>query len=243
MANSFGVIIGAALVAVGIAGAGYMGSQALIESRTIKPTVTVKGLSERDVKADLAIWPLKYVVVGNELNLVQADIARANNTVAAFLDAQGFTSEEYRIADLEVQDLLANAYRSGPIENRFILTQTMTVRTDDVEKVAEAIRNTGALLAQGVVLNADYSQSQPNYLFTGLNAMKPEMLREATTRAREAADEFARDAGVEVGTIIQANQGVFEILPAIEVENTTQLRQIDKRLRVVSTITYELGRP
>ena len=243
MGNNIGIILGGALVAIGIATAGYIGSEALIESRQIKPTVTVKGLSERDVKADLAIWPLKYVVVGNDLGAVQADIARANATVEAFLQAQGFADGEYQIADLEVQDLLANAYRSGPIDNRFILTQTMMVRTSEVEKVAEAIRNTGTLLGGGVVLTADYSQSQPNYLFTGLNAMKPEMLREATTRAREAADEFAHDAGVEVGTIIQANQGVFEILPAVEVENTTQLRQIDKRLRVVSTITYELGRP
>ena len=243
MSNRFSIVIGSALVALGIAGAGYLGSEAIIESRETRAIVTVKGLSERDVKADLAIWPLKYVIVGNDLNTVQADLIRANGVVASFLTQQGFAAGEFRIADLEVQDLLANAYRSGPVDNRFILTQTMTVRTNDVDKVADAIRNTGLLLAEGVVLNSDYSQSQPNYLFTGLNDLKPEMLREATMRAREAADEFARDAGVEVGTIVNANQGVFEILPAVEIESTTQSRQIDKRLRIVSTITYQLERP
>jgi hypothetical protein len=239
MANSFTLVFGAAILSLGVAAAGFMGSEAIVKSRQNVATVTVKGLSERDVKADLAIWPIKFVAVGNDLAEVQAEINRASNAVRSFLTARGFNDNEYRMAELEVQDLLTNAYRNGPVDNRYILNQSMMVRTADAPKVEEALRNTGDLLAAGVVFSSDY-QTQPNYLFTDLNSLKPEMLREATTRAREAAAEFARDAGVEVGTISRANQGVFEILPELETENTSQLRQIDKRLRVVVTITYEL---
>lgn len=239
MANSLSVLLGSAVLAVGIAGAGFLGGEALVKSREIVPNVTVKGLSERDVRADLAIWPIKFIVVGNELSEVQGEIRLASQRISQFLANQGFTEGEYRLAELEVQDLLTNAYRSGPVDNRFIISQLIIVRTDDVDKVEVALRNTGQLLEAGVVFSSDY-QTQPNYLFTRLNDLKPEMLNEATIRAREAADEFARDAGMSVGTIQRANQGVFEILPALETESSTQLRQIDKRLRVVSTITYEL---
>lgn len=80
----------------------------------------------------------------------------------------------------------------------------------------------------------------PTFVFTGLNKLKPQMIAEATARAREAAEQFARDSHSELAGIRQANQGVFEILPRDQAPGISQENQINKTVRVVSTVEYFL---
>ena len=80
----------------------------------------------------------------------------------------------------------------------------------------------------------------PTFLFTDLNKLKPEMIADATARAREAATQFARDSRSALGAIRQANQGVFEILPRDQAPGVSESSQIAKVVRVVSTIDYYL---
>lgn len=66
------------------------------------------------------------------------------------------------------------------------------------------------------------------------------MLSEATKRARDAAEQFATESGAKVGAIQNANQGVIEITPLVEIPNDRPEKQIEKKVRVVTTITYLL---
>ncbi|HCO55079.1 MAG TPA: SIMPL domain-containing protein, partial [Pelagibacterium sp.] len=101
-------------------------------------------------------------------------------------------------------------------------------------------RDIGDLLRAGVVFSSDAYNAGPSYVFTALTDLKTDMLAEATQRAREAAQQFADDAGAQVGTIQTANQGVFEILAAVEIPDQRSEKQMDKKVRVVTTITYFL---
>lgn len=205
-----GRIIAAALIAVGLAGAGWLGGQALIESRQPIRTVTVKGLSERPVKADLAFWPIKFVATGPTLEDARAELERADALVRRFLIDQGFPEDSMRVQNILVEDRLAGYNASNtPDLARFVLTEEFLVTSNDVEAIAEAARNVGEMLRLGVVFSSDNYNAGPSYIFTGLNDLKTDMLAEATLRAREAAEEFAREAGAQVGTIQTANQGVF----------------------------------
>ena len=89
----------------------------------------------------------------------------------------------------------------------------------------------------GVVLTSgqEYGPGGPTYLFTRLNDLKPEMLAEATARAREAAQEFALASGSRVGKIRRANQGVFQILPRDPAPGLQEQNQLHKTVRVVTT--------
>ena len=240
-ASFSGLTIGSTLVALGVASAGWFVGEGVLKGRQAERVISVKGLSERAVKADLAFWPIRYVVVGNELGKVRAELQAATDGVARFLKAQGFAEADFRVEELQVQDLLAQAYRQGRPDNRFILTQTTLVRSGDVERVAKAVRLSGELINSGVVLTGEGTQGQPSYVFTKVADLKPDMLKEATQRAREAADEFARNAEVRVGRLRSASQGVIEILPAVELENLREPQQIDKKVRVVATITYTIA--
>lgn len=212
---------------------GYFYRQTHMENRS----VIVKGLAEQDVKADLAIWNLKIVVNGNVLQEVQQTLQTQANQTSAFLQKQGFTKEEINFGPVETNDLMANPYRdnNAAVASRFILSQTISVRTSKVDSVEAALSATNELIKQNIV----FENQTANYFFTKLNEVKPQMLKAATENARQAADEFARNSNSKVGKIRNANQGVFSILPRDD-PNAYEPSLINKKVRVVSTVDYFL---
>jgi hypothetical protein len=116
----------------------------------------------------------------------------------------------------------------------------LTVRSEEVNKVDAAYQNSGDLLEQNVSLIVQQNQSPIEYIFTGLNDIKPQMIAEATNSAREAAEQFAKDSGARVGGIKYANQGVFQILPRDSNNSYEERQSRYKTVRVVSTINFSI---
>jgi hypothetical protein len=214
--------------------------------------VTVKGLVERTVKSDLAIWPLSYKEAGDDLSSVYAKTETDKRTVLEFLDQQGIKSSEIELGVVRVVDTQANEYGGTRAAHRYIVEQQVTVRTSRVDQVAAAAQKTMQLLQKGIVLNGNPGQSLA-YKFTGLNSIKPDMITEATRNARSAADRFASDSGSKVGSIRQANQGVFSILPADQGSDTADGSEpgganqsgdgsLMKTVRVVTSVQYYLDK-
>lgn len=234
-------IISAAIVSLGIASGGFMLGQSLENSRKPIRTVTVKGLAEQNVKADLGFWPIRFVASGPSLDVARANLEKSEGAIRAFLKQRGFDDGEIELQNVRVEDRFAG-YGGGnfPAEVRYNLNEDILVTSKNVEALAEAARDIGELLKQGVEFSSDSWSGGPSFVFTGIADLKTDMLTEATTRAREAAQQFATESQSNVGNIQNANQGVFEILPAVDIPNDRPDRQIDKRVRVVSTITYFL---
>ena len=234
-------IVASAVLALGVAAGGWFIGKGFTEARTGDRYVTVKGVAEREVKADLAIWPMRFVATNNKLDEAQAEISADGRTVVAFLTEAGIGRDEIELQNLQVTDLLAQAYRSGPVQSRFIVAQTLVVRSSDVERIAAASQRIGALVEAGVVLSGEGQPMQgPFYIFTRLNEVKPPMIAEATKSARAGAERFAADSGSRVGGIRRANQGLFQILPRDRAPGLQESKQILKTVRVVSTIEYLL---
>jgi hypothetical protein len=243
MADTNGPVAAAGLlIAIGLGIAGWQIGQGFREGRAAEGYVTVRGAIEREVKADLAVWPLAFTATGNDLAAAQAKIAADEAAVREFLAANGVPAAALSAQGLEVNDLLAQIWRSGPAENRFILTQRLIVRTNEVDLVAGLSSRIGELVARGVILGGaqDGPSGGPSFIFTRLNDIKPAMIAEATRSARQGAEEFARDSGATVGGIRRASQGVFQILPRDDVAGLPEPRQVMKIVRVVATIDYRL---
>lgn len=202
------------LLAVGLIVGGWLLGAEIKATRLGDRFVAVKGLAERTVKSDLAIWPLNYKEAGDELGALYAKTEADKQTLLKFLDQQGIQSSEIELGVIRVVDTQANEF-GGPnrAPHRYIVEQQITVRTSRVDQVAAAAQKTMQLLQKGIVLSNNIGQGVI-YKFTGLNAIKPDMITEATRNARAAADRFASDSGSKVGAIRQANQGIFSILPA-----------------------------
>ncbi len=230
------------LLAAGLSVGGFFPGYYYYKSKIDNRTVSVKGLAEMNVKADLAIWNIKFKTTGNDLKAVQKTLEHHLSLIRNFLKENGFQDSEIMIGRINTNDLMANPYRdAGASTSRYILSQTVTVRTQNVDQTEQAIRSIGSLVAQGVVFDNQEYGSPVSYLFTGLNGVKPKMLEEATQNARKAAEEFAKSSESRVGKIKQANQGVFSILPREQIPGAMETDQINKTVRVVSTITYFLA--
>jgi uncharacterized protein len=232
----------AGLVAVGLIVGGYLVGRGFEQSRLGDRFVTVKGVAEREVEADLAIWNLQFTAGGNDLAAVQRQIAANVELTLAFLERNGISRDLVSVTGLRVVDAAANPYQQGPVANRYSVTQTVLVRSEEPDVVDAASQNVSELVEAGVVLvsGQEWGPGGPTFVFRGLNDIKPMMIAEATARAREAAVEFARDSESELGRIRRANQGVFEILPRDPAPDIQESNRIDKTVRVVTTVDYYL---
>jgi uncharacterized protein len=235
-------IVAAAVLAIGLAVGGGLVGNGFARGRSSDRYVEVKGLAEREVAANLALWPLRFAASGNELASAQAQITRSHKEVLAFLERNGIPPSATEIQSLQVTDSTTQRYGPDrPGAPRFIIEQTVMVRFDKPEVVQAASQKVSDLVSAGIVLSSsgDYSGG-PTFIFTGLNALKPKMIAEATANARASAEQFASDSGSALGAIRQANQGVFVILPRDQAPGANEASQLRKIVRVVSTVQYFL---
>jgi hypothetical protein len=235
-------LISAVLVALGLSLGGWFIGNGFARGRASDRFVEVKGLAEREVTADLALWPLRYVSTGNDLTAAQAQITRNTRQVIAFLSRNGIDTTAVQLQALEVSDAFANRFpgeRAGP---RYVIQQTVMVRSGKPDVVMAASQRVSELVGAGVVLSSsgEYGIGGPTFIFTRLNQLKPSMVKEATANARAAAEQFAADSRSDLGSIRQASQGIFVILPRDQAPGVNEGAQLQKIVRVVSTVQYFL---
>ncbi len=228
----------ALILGLGVALAGYFAGSGFLRSRSADRFVSVKGVAERNVEADLALWPIRHVATDDDLGRAQAAIEAHQKAIVEFLGRSGIDAGKVRLQGLEVEDRHAQTWVQGAVQSRFVITQTIIVRSNDVAKVQIASQKVGELVDAGVALGG--GGSGPTYLFTRLNDYKPQMIAEATAAAREAATKFAQDSGSRLGGIRRASQGVFEIQPRDRAPGISEESQPEKTLRVVTTVDYLL---
>ena len=204
--------------------------------------VTVKGSAERYVVADKAIWNLSFVSAGNDLNIINSKIITDTEKVKEFFKNFGLTDKEITLGQLDFIDMDAREYKDPNQNNRFIITQTIIVETNNVNAIEEASKNLLNLIQENVYLKSSYELIKPVYLFTKLDDIKNEMIEEATQKAKKSAEQFAENSGSKVGKIKKANQGMFVISArnAVSQYSNDEIYQKDKQVRVVSTIDYYL---
>ena len=197
-------------------------------------TVTVRGLCEREVPADMAVWKLTFSLGGNDLPSLQKQIISQTATATEYLKSHGLTDEDFSVQSPSITDTSVELYiDSSRRPFIYIAKQSILVRSDKVSAVKAAAENTLELMGNGISVSSDYD-SRVIYDFNGLNQIKPEMIALATQNAREAAEQFARDSHSKVGKINSATQGLFTI------EDAASGLEDVKRVRVVTTVVYNL---
>jgi uncharacterized protein len=226
------LLIASGILALGLVAGGYLLGDGLTRARIADRSVTVRGLAERDVTADLATWTIAYSASASDMASAQASVDRDTAAIQAFFTELGFPEGALQPAGVNV-----SSFRQDGIPV-FTVRQRMTLRTTDIERAERAVRRQFDLVRRGVSLEEG---SGITYTFTRLNDIKPEMVAEATQDARAAAEQFAQDSGTGVGGIKQATQGYFSIEArdgdggGWGVADTPH-----KKVRVVTTIDFYL---
>ncbi|MGA8018859.1 MAG: SIMPL domain-containing protein [Desulfobacterales bacterium] len=232
----YSAILLGGFVCIGLMALGYQISKGIIHIKSLDRTVTVKGLSEREVPADIAIWPITFQEAGNDLNDLFSSIQQKNALVVDYLKNLGFKAEEISVSPPGILDKQAAGYSgSDTFKFRYSGDSTITVYSENVGSIRKAMNRLVDLGKKGIAFARQGYQTQTEFIFTKLNDIKPEMIEEATKNARGVAEKFARDSNSTLGKIKRASQGQFSI--GNRDNNTPYI----KKVRVVSTIEYYLS--
>jgi hypothetical protein len=226
-------LVAAAIVAVGIVIGGYLLGDGLRRARMADRSVTVRGLAERDVTADLATWTIAYSEQGTELGVVQSAIDQDTRAITDFFRKAGFKDEEVTSAGVGVNQW----YDGNRGVNTVTVRRQLRLRTNDVMKARAAFARQFDLIRAGVAIEEG---SAMVYSFTRLNDVKPAMIAEATKDARKGAEQFAEDSGADVGGIKQATQGYFSIGARDGEDSGSGSDSPFQKVRVVTTIDFYL---
>lgn len=226
------VLLGsAAVLAVGVIAGGYLLGDGLKRARAADRSVTVRGLAEKDVTADLATWSISYSATGTDLPTVRAEIDANTQELKAYFASLGFKPDALTPIGAGVNQYLNNGI------NNITITQRMLLRTTDIARAQRAVAQQFDLVRRGVTLQEG---SGMRYSFTRLNDLKPPMVAAATRDARAAAEQFAKDSGSGVGGIKSATQGYFSIDPRDGEGSDGSSDTPYKKVRVVTTVDFYL---
>jgi uncharacterized protein len=240
------VIVGASLL-VGLALAGYFIGKGSARFKSDTRTVTVKGLVEKEVKADQAVWVLHFRRASEDIRDAHTKISSDREATIAFLKNQGFIDEDISRQPTRTIDKLAREYGQNQANERlrYVVTSSLLVTTTNIDLVTKALGATEELLKSGVLLDGQREEgaANPRYVITTFNALRPQLLAEATKNARLTAQQFASDSGAEVGKIRSANQGTIQIFGSDGNDESAPYSPTStpsKKIRVVSTFEFEL---
>ncbi|MHC3993378.1 SIMPL domain-containing protein [Thiomicrolovo sp. ZZH C-3] len=235
MQKSTAAILGL-FIFLGLGLFGYLLSTAALTVKGMERVVTVKGLAEREVSADKAIWPIKFDEAGNDLGSLYATVERKSAAVTAFLKAHGFSGDEITVSPPSIVDRQAQNYgNTANIAFRYTAATVVTVYTEKIDAVRQSMKEIADLGKDGIALSGQNYQHRTQFLFTGLNSLKPSMIEEATRNARVVAEKFAKDSASRLGKIKTARQGQFSIT-----DRDSSTPYI-KKVRIVSTVSYYLS--
>ncbi len=227
-------IVSAVIIAIGVALVGLFIKQGIDNFSYRDRIVTVRGLAEREVKANSVTWPVVYQCAANDLSTIYSDITSKSNAIVKFLKDNGVQDSEIEVIAPSVTDNQANNYSNTLPLNRYSVDGVIVVTSENVDLVTSLIKRQSELLRQGIAVVSGGWENRITYSYTDLNSIKPEMIAEATANARQAAKKFADDSESKLGKIKTASQGQFSI------EDRDSYTPYLKNVRVVSTITYYL---
>ncbi|MFM5885031.1 MAG: SIMPL domain-containing protein [Novosphingobium sp.] len=234
------VVLGAvAIGAAGLVASGYLLGDGLRRAKAAERDVSVRGVAERDVTANLATWSIQFSHSAGDFASAERSVDEQAKAVRAFLNTAGIKGSDVTDTDVALSREAADYNNNRP--ERFTVSRTIQVRSGEVMKARAAYARQADLLRAGV----EMSSNAISYTFTGLNRLKPEMIAEANRNARASAEQFAHDSGVDVGKMKSASQGYFSVGARDGEEcddcGSTGGSSPFQKVRVVTTISYDLG--
>ena len=228
------LILSALLISLGLAAAGFFIGEGISGRNSAQRTISVKGLSEREVPASVATWTVDYSATGNDLGEINKKLADSTRAVLAFLKGAGFEEADMAVQPPSIHDTSMDVRDkdSPPPPERYRSSQSVLLRTAKVDAIKPALASASNLMMSGVLLSG---KTQPNYIYNELNDIKPGMIQEATKNARIAAEQFSRDSQTALGKLRNASQGWFQV------ENRDAATPERKIVRVVVDVEYEVN--
>ncbi len=232
---------GSVALSVAIALAGLLIAGALGRVRQGADLMEVTGSARRPARADLIVWRVSIGAQQADLRSAYADVRRQSARVLGYLRGRGIPDSSIAAGAISVDAI--QEMRDGMNTGRTLGyrgSQQIQVRSRDVDGVARLSVDVMELTNDGVELNS----FSPEYVLTGLDTLRVQMLAEATADARERADAIARAAGSRVGALRNVRTGVIQVVPRFSTEvsdyGMNDVSARDKDVMAVVRVTFAI---
>ncbi|AJR02408.1 SIMPL domain-containing protein [Siansivirga zeaxanthinifaciens] len=175
-------------------------------------TITVTGLGETNFSSDLIVWEAKFSQVNKDLQQAYLDLKNDKDIISEYFKSKGLDENVIVFSAVETSKNMKQNYSSegkymGQEFTDYTLSQTVQIKSKEVEKVEKISREVTELLNKGIQL---YSMA-PRYYYTKLEDLKIEMVSRATENARLRAKSISENSGAVIGDLSSAQMGIFQI--------------------------------
>lgn len=231
------LILGVSLIASTVV---FTGGLKAIKSE--RNALEVKGSAKEEIKSDYAVWSGSFSTSNVDLKTAYQELEGSANQVKTFLLAKGFEEKDLIFSSVmttPMNTILPNGMYSNVIES-YRLSQTVEIRSGDVDKIAEVSRISTELINSGIT----FESLPPQYFFTKLADKKINMIELATKDAKARAEGILKATGKTTGDLISASVGVFQITPLYSNEisdsGVNDTSSIDKEITAVVNCSFEV---
>ena len=204
--------------------------------------ISVKGSARQRITSDLAVWTVRIEGSGVDLPSTFDVLDSGTRTVRGFLQAAGFAEEEIVMSAIDTKTRYKRQRDGGETReiDAYDMDRSVTITTQDVDRVARASAEVTELLKEGVRVSTE----RPQFYYTGLANLRVSILGDASRDARTRADEIATKSGSRIRSV----QGVHSGPIQLTVPNSTDVSgygaydtsTIEKDAFVTVTATFGL---
>lgn len=173
--------------------------------------ISVTGLGKADFTSDLIVWEGSFSEESLQLKDAYNKLENEKKVITDYLIAKGVQPSELVFNAVTSKKLTKAKYENGKyVGDQFLgyrLSQSLQIDSKNVEGVEKISREITELLNKGIEF---YSQP-PRYYYTQLADLKIEMISKATADAYTRAKKIAENSGGQLGDMISARMGIFQI--------------------------------
>jgi hypothetical protein len=204
--------------------------------------ITVYGVAYKDVEADTA--DLSITIERKNPNRAASleQLFADENKIKTYLAEKGFDNDS----------AFSGNYSTNPnyeyIEGRmsdvvkdYTSEVTIYITSSKVDDVFEAELNLNEFAVRNDINLAYWDV---NYIYSDLEKDKVEMIADATSNAEERAQALAEIRGNDIGHIINADQGAFQInrqgVFEVTWDGNFDTSSIDKTIRATVSVTFDI---
>lgn len=203
-------------------------------------TITVKGSAQKVITSDYIVWKCTFSRRDNSLQSAYKDLKEDLSKVQQYLDSKKVNKDEMHVSQI----ITTKVYQKNKdnedtnIIDSYELSQNIEIRSNDVAKIDSLSRESTELIDQGI----NFESATPDYFYTKIEALKIEMLKNATENAKMRAESMVKSAGNKIGMLQSAKMGVFQITPVTSTdvsdygENDTSA--LEKKVMVVVNASF-----
>jgi len=240
--NSQIIILGICIAAATIISSLILSKGLLKITKFVREQITVTGSAQKNIKSDYIVWRGTFSIAQVDLKAAYKELSENLEKVRKYLIGKGAGENEIVVSQISTSRVYKKNEKGNDTNEIqwYVLSQTVEVRSKDVDKVDRISRESTDLINE----NIEFESQAPEYFYTKLDELKIQMLSEATENAKARAENMVKATGNKIGSIRSARMGVFQITPVTSTEvsdwGVNDTSSLEKKVTAVVTASFAI---